>query len=311
MFEKNILNIVYLSVDSMFERMKSGWRLARSVRKSVSRDRGIYTYPIISGLVSVIVFVSTIIALFISVPSGSPYLYLIYFIALFIAYVVVWFLSTLVVLSMLIAYRAFNSGSPVSIRAAFGEAWTYRRVAFEWGLFYGVLMMILRIIESRIRGIGGIILGAIGAFIISAATFFAVPAILDYRSGPIKAVEQSVSVIRRNFGQTFGGVAYIDLYTLIFALSGFGLFILGIVLMGSSIGIIAPLVLIAAGVILLIVALILNFTYMNILKLVLFDYANGKGLPEGFDEQEINKAIKRRGSGGMAFRNLLGNNGQM
>jgi hypothetical protein len=293
----------------MFERMKAGWRLARSVRRSVSRDRGIYLYPVISGLVSVIVFAATIIALFISVPSSSPYLYFIYFIGLFIAYALVWFLSTLLVLSMLISYRSFNSGSPVSIRTAFAKTWSYRLVAFEWGLFYGVLMMILRIIESRIKGIGGIIFGAIGGFIIAAATFFAVPAMLDYRSGPIKAVEQGVYVIRRNFGQTFGGVAYIDLYTLIFTLSGAGLFILGIIPIGSSPGVIIPPVLIAAGVILLMVGLILNFTYMNILKLVLFDYANGKGLPEGFNEQEIDLAIKRRGAGGMALRNLINNGG--
>jgi len=50
--------------------------------------------------------------------------------------------------------------------------------------------------------------------------------------------------------------------------------------------------------------IIFNFTYMNVLKLVLFDYINGRGLPEGFNEADINAAIKRRGSGGMFSSNF-------
>jgi hypothetical protein len=39
---------------------------------------------------------------------------------------------------------------------------------------------------------------------------------------------------------------------------------------------------------------------MNVLKLILYDYFNGKGLPEGFDETTINTAMKKkRGNKGM------------
>lgn len=295
----------------MFERLKAGWRLARSVRKSVSKEKSIYVYPIVSGIVSLGIFVFTLISLFIAVPTTNPNADFIYFLGLFLAYVIVWFFSTIIVLSMLISYRAFNSGSPISFRNALGKAWSYRRFALEWGLFYGILIMILRVIESRVRGIGGIVIGVMGSLIITAATFFAIPAILDYRVGPIKAVERSVSTIRKNFGQTFGGVAYIDLYTLVFSLSGFALFILGIVLIGSLLPPILVPVLIAGGAVLIIVGLVLNFTYMNVLKLVLFDYTNGKGLPEGFDENEINMAIKRRGPGGPIFNNSSGSQNQL
>ncbi len=36
----------------MFERMRAGWRLAKTVRRSVARDRGIFYYPIISGILN-------------------------------------------------------------------------------------------------------------------------------------------------------------------------------------------------------------------------------------------------------------------
>ena len=100
---------------------------------------------------------------------------------------------------------------------------------------------------------------------------------------------------------TFGGMAYVDLYTLIFILLGFFLIIGAIFIMGS---LALPLILLplifAVGVILIVFGLILKFTYMNVLKLILYDYFNGKGLPQGFDENTINAAMKKkRGNKGM------------
>jgi hypothetical protein len=40
---------------------------------------------------------------------------------------------------------------------------------------------------------------------------------------------------------------------------------------------------------------------MNVFKMILFDYLNGKGLPEGFDEATIRASFKKSrylGSGG-------------
>ena len=285
--------------------MKAGWRLAKTVRKSVARDRTIFLYPILSGIVSVAVFILIFVSLFIALPASSGgYTILFYMGFLFLAYIIMAFISTYILLSMLIAYRAFNSGNPVTIRNSLRKAWRYAPQALEWSLFYSVLIMILRIIESRIRGIGGILIGATGSFMIAVATFFVVPSILDNKSGPIRAIEQSVSTIRKNFGETFGGVAYVDLYTLGFTLGGFIIFVIGLMVIPSTVPSIFVAVLIIVGLMLIALGIIFNFTYMNVLKLVLFDYINGRGLPEGFNEADINAAIKRRGSGGMFSSNF-------
>ncbi len=62
-----------------------------------------------------------------------------------------------------------------------------------------------------------------------------------------------------------------------------------------------PIIIIA--VLLIILGLILNFTYTNIFKLILFDYINGKGLPDGLDENLINSSIRRKGGTG-GFGNM-------
>ena len=287
--------------------MKAGWRLAKTVRQSVARNSGIFYYPIISGIVSVAVFIAISVSLFVAIPlsSGGDTI-LFYLGSLFLAYILIAFISTYILLSMLIAYRAFNSGNPVTIRNSLGKAWEYRLQALEWSVFYSVLIMILRIIESRMRGIGGMVIGVMGSLMITIATFFAVPSILDNRSGPIKAIEQSVSTIRKNFGETFGGVAYVDLYTLMFTLSGVIIFMLGLVVLSSILPLIFVASIVVVGLILIALGLILNFTYMNVLKLVIFDYINGRGLPQGFNEADINAAIKRRGSGGISGSNFSG-----
>jgi hypothetical protein len=157
--------------------------------------------------------------------------------------------------------------------------------------------VLLRVLESRFRGIIRIIVSAAASLAIAIATFFAVPAILNERIGPIRAVEESVHTIRRNFGMTFGGVIYVDLYTLMFSLSGFLVLIAGIFLVAYT-GLIAFAFVIMAGVVLLVLGIVLNYTYMNILKLILYDYLNNKGLPTGIDEDLLKNAIRRRGPGG-------------
>ncbi len=287
----------------MFEGLKNGWRLAKTVRKSVSREKSLYIYPVVIGIISALVFILTFIGIFISIPLSNSYIDYYYIAGLFFSYIVIYFIATLLILTMMISYRSFNSGNKISFGDAFSQSRKFAVKALEWAVLYSILLMILRAIESRFRGIGGILIGAIGSFAITVATFFAVPAILDYNTGPINAIKKSVETIRQNFGNTFGGIIYIDLYTLIFEGSG----IILLIASAFTLGITAYLTvaLISAGLILLILGLILNFTYTNIFKLILFDFVNGKGLPEGFDKNLIMSAIKFKGNNSSGFNNML------
>ncbi|WP_337860234.1 DUF6159 family protein [Ferroplasma sp.] len=277
----------------MFESLKSGWRLAKQVRKSISGNKKLYLYPVITGLISAFIFIATLILLIFEVPvTGFADYY--YLAGIFLAYILVYFVATLLIIAMMISYRGYRSGNNVSIGTALGMAREYSGKAFEWAILYSIILMILRMIESRIRGIGGIIIASIGAFAITVATFFVVPTILDYKLGPIKAIEKSVETIKSHFGNAFGGVIYIDLYTLIFTGSGFILLLLSAFLAGAIPFVILTFIL-TAGAVLIILGMILNFTYSNIFKLILFDYINGKGLPDGIDKNLINSAIRYKG----------------
>ncbi len=282
----------------MFESMKSGWHLAGQVRKSISGNKKLYIYPVLSGIVSVIIFALTFFILILEIPiSGYTYYY--YIAGIFVAYVLVYFFATLIIMAMMISYRSVETNNPVTLIEAFSSTKKYTVKAFQWAILYSVLLMILRAIESRVRGIGGIIIASIGSFAITVATFFVVPVILDYNTGPIKAIKMSVDTIKSHFGNTFGGVIYIDLYTLIFTGGGFLLLIVSVILFGAGIPLIVIAVTAVIAVIMIVLGLILNFTYMNIFKLILFDYVNGKGLPDGIDENLLNLSIRHRINGSM------------
>lgn len=274
-----------------FTGLRAGWGLAKSVRALVSGDRGLLVYPVISGVIGIFLF-GLSFAGSLLFPVKFPLEWKI-IMGMVIAYFITGFVSTYFLLAMLISFKSYEAGEKIGIAEALSRTRPYTVRVLEWALFYTVLVMILRAIESRFRGISQIIVAGIGSIGITVATFFAVPAILEKKVGPIDAVRESFGTIRRTIGPVFGGVAYIDLYTLVFILGGIfiaiagGMFIPGITLKIITIGI---------GVALLVIGLVLNFTYFNILKLLLYDYLNEGKLPEGIDKVLLEQSIRRRGS---------------
>ncbi len=273
----------------MFERLRAGWLLAKSVRYIVSGDRGLLIYPIISGIAGTVLFVAAFVAAFM-IPVTAPTDYRV-FAGIFFAYLVTAFVTTYFLLAMLIAFKSYEAGEKIGIGESLSRARPYTARALEWALFYTILVMLLRVIESRFRGIAQILIAGAGSIGITVATFFAVPAILEKKVGPIEASKESIGTIRRTIGPVFGGVGYIDLYTLVFVLGGIFIAVAG----GFLVPILAAkIAVVAFGVILVVVGMVLNFTYFNIFKLILYDYFNGSPLPEGVDETTLQTAIKRR-----------------
>ena len=272
-----------------FTRAKAGWSIARSVRMLVSGDRGLLVYPVVSGIIGIILFALRFAGV-LFIPFKAPVNWKI-IAGMAVAYVVTGFFSTYFLVAMLIAFKSYEEGTKISMGEALSRTRPYSRRILQWAIFYTILVMILRAIESRFRGISQLIIAGIGTIGITVATFFAVPAILEKKVGPIDAVKESIGTIKRTIGPVFGGVAYIDIYTLGFVLIGLFVGFAGLTIMPTFLLKIAVM---AAGAAFLVLGLVLNFTYFNIFKLLLYDYFNGGKLPDGFDEQLLQSAIKRR-----------------
>lgn len=276
----------------MFENIKSGWKLGMAVRNTVMKDKSLMVYPILSIIMSMILFIVIFVFSFVAVGAiKSP----VYLVAIILFYIASTFTSTYISLVLLIAYKNFISENRISMKEAFAKARPYWKNALKWAIFYSIIIMILNIIESRFQGAGRMVIGFIGSMAISAAVFFVVPVILEKNVGPISAIKDSIKVIYSKFGKTFGGIAFIDLYSLIFVVTGILIMVASVILLGSFALLEMPLIITGViGLILLIFGIIFASTMTQVLKLVIYDYANGGSLPEWIDKEILDGAIKKR-----------------
>lgn len=276
----------------MFENLKNGWKLGSATRKLIFKDKQLMLYPVLSLLITIVLMAAIFLPIvFFSATLSSP----LFILGLILFYIVVSFVSTYVLMALLIAFRSYTKGKEISIGEAMHLTRPYTVQIIEWALFYTMLVMVLRLVESRFGGIGRLVIGSIGSLAIAAATLFAVPVILDKKVGPITAVKESSQMLIHHFGNTFGGIVYADLYSMIFTLPGI-LIIVAAVFIASSSPIGLLVILGGIGVALVAFGSVINYTTSNAFKLILYDYTNGKGLPEGFTKDMMQSAIKRKQS---------------
>ncbi len=213
-------------------------------------------------------------------------------VALIIFYVVSSFTSAYVLMALFIAFKSYTSGTKMSMGEAFRKTSGYSRLLLEWAIFYSIIIFLLRILESRLRGVGAAVVGIVAGTALSIGVMFAMPVIYEQRVGPIQAMKTSAKTFVGHFGSSVGGIAYSDLYGLMFILVGFLIFIV-FMLLG---GFLSSLLLIVVGLVMLLLFVILGATIAsttsNVFRLLLYDYASGKGLPSWLDENLVMKAVR-------------------
>lgn len=288
----------------MFEKMRNGFRLGSATRKLIFKDKKLLLYPVIGAIVSLAVMAVLFVLLlfggsitaFASSSSGLSGAYSEAFgiMALFALYVLTTFTSTYVTMAMFMAYKSHRAGKQVTIAQSFIETKQYLKQIFEWAIFYGIVLMIIRAIEQRVGGLGGMIVGGIGSMAIAASALFVVPVIMDNKTGPIASIKLSAKMLIDHFGSTFGGMVYSELYSLGIILLGVAVLIMGVAAI-SFLGAIAIMG-IALGIAIIIFGGIINYTTLNLFRLILYEYVNGKGLPEGFDEELIKNSVRQKRS---------------
>ena len=296
----------------MFERLRNGWRLAAQVRKKVFSDKSLLYYAVLSAIV-VIVEAAVIFATLIlpasfplpstSGPSGSisTYQTLVLIVALFIFYLVSSFTSAYIMMALYIAFKSYSGGVKIGMGEAFSRASSYIGVLLEWALFYSTVIMMIRMIEARFRGFSGYLFSFLASAALSVGLIFAMPVIYEKKVGPLEAMKVSAKTFISHFGSSFGGIAYTDLYGLGIMAIGVLVF-LAMILLSSFVPTVSlPAIIIGVVGLLLFIILgaVIAVTTSSIFKLLLYDYASGKGLPDWLDESMVRKAlVPKRGRGG-------------
>lgn len=276
----------------MFENVKAGWKLGGETRKLIMKDKQLFVYPVIMAFIGILLFI-LLLASFLLLKTNT----ILDIVLLFVYYVCVYFASTYTIIAMLFAFRSYTKGKKISIGEAFSQANQYLTLILEWAVFDAIITMIIRLIESRFRAGSGyilrLIIGTVVAFAFSVATFFVIPVIMDEKVGPIDAIKKSSEFIIANFGKTFGGIAYADLYPLIFVIGGIVAIIAGALIAGVVL--IVGLIVAALGFALLVFGLLLSYVISSTVKLIIYDYMTHRAnLPTGWDKSLIDNSLKKR-----------------
>jgi hypothetical protein len=148
---------------------------------------------------------------------------------------------------------------------------------------------LLKVIESRSEKVGAIVSGLLG-LAWSVATFFVVPVIVIEKAGPFEAVQRSMAILRRAYGEAFVGNQGIGFFIFIFAVlacvpAGLG-FMLG---SGMAIGIgIAITALLEIGL------AIVSAALHTILLGALYVFAAEGRIPYAFEGSVLRSAFRAR-----------------
>ncbi len=296
--------------DNFINGMKNGFRAANATRKLVFSDKELFAYPLIAVLVSIVIAVLFLGMGIAGYLAGSlagftnGQLLVLFILAIIVLYFIIYFVTSYFTVAMLLAFREYGKGKKIGISDALGRTAPYAKLIIEWSIFYTIIATIVHIIEGIIRaalsrfGIAGNVISAILTGGISlglaAAVAFALPVIIDEKTGPIQTIKSSVSFIVKNFSDTFGGLFFAELFEIAMILVGLGVIFLGILAAVSIGSLILCIILVALGILAIIGGVLLRYVLFNCFKLIIYDYKTRGKLPKGFDAKLIENSIKRK-----------------
>jgi len=190
----------------MFQRLSTGWHLARQSFHVLRLDKELLLFPLLSGISCMLVLASFAVPLWYTDglellnedsvtenPVAIAVLFAFYTVNYF---VIVFFNSALVACAMI----RFKGGDPTVSDGLRAASRRLPQIA-GWALVSATVGLILRLIESRSEKIGRIVAGVLGmAWTIT--TYFVVPVLVVEKAGPVEACKRSVSLMKRTWGES-------------------------------------------------------------------------------------------------------------
>lgn len=284
----------------MFQRLSSGFSLARSSWAVLVKDKHLILFPVVSGFLLLLVLASFLVPLGTLVDwnqfqqqteanDGKPpvWVYPVAFAFYFFNYFVIIFCNSALVSC---ALMRFNGQEP-RLSDGFRMAFSRLPQIFAWALVSATVGMILKAIESNEK-VGRFITSIIGAAW-SLMTFFVVPVLVVEKLGPVQAVKRSVSLIGQTWGESLGGRIGIGLVMFLLFLPIILLFVGGAYLLNN--GQQAPgIALIVAGVIAVLLHGAISSALNTILMAALYQYASHGKVPDGFEGSHFSTAFESK-----------------
>ena len=246
----------------MFERISRSWELVKASASVLQQDKELLLFPLISlGAMTVVLACFALPAIGLGALDRlshgaddriSAATYVVAFLFYFCQYFVIFFFNAALVGAAMMRMDGDNPTFGDGMRIAtsrIGVIAGYAAVAATVG-------MILRIIQERVGFIGRIIVGLLGVGW-SIATYLVVPVLVARDVGPIEAVKESATLLKKTWGENVIGQVGIS--------AAFGFIFLGVILCGILLIAVAA---VTGSVFLIVVAVVLTVLAIGITALI-------------------------------------------
>jgi hypothetical protein len=280
----------------MFNRLSRSWNLLKASAGILRQDKELVVFPLVSAVAMLVVFASFAVPVLglgmldgmsgEGNPGVSAAMYVVAFLFYFVHYLVIFFFNTALVAAAMIRLDGGNPTLGDGLRIATSKLGAIAGYA----LIAATVGMILRVIEERVGFIGRIIVGLLGIGW-TIATYLVVPVLAARDVGPVDAVKESATLLKKTWGENVIGQAGLGL--------AFGLIIFGLALLGGVLVVGAlvtqnlyVIVAVLVAVILAIgVAILVQGALTGIYSAALYRYASDGQMTQGFDADAIKLAF--------------------
>ena len=275
----------------MFDRLARSWHLVKASAAVLRSDKELLLFPVISSVAMLVVIATFLVpVLGLRLFEGGeigPLGAVIGFLFYLCQYFVIFFFNSALVGAAMIRLEGGDPTVADGLRIArskIAPILGYAAIAATVGL-------LLKAIEERVGTLGKIITGLLGTAW-TLATFLAVPVLVARDIGPLDAVKESVSLLKRTWGENIAGnvgigLAFGIITAVVVALAVALVIATAMTLGGTAALVVTVLAALAIGMIAAVQAAL-----SGIYSAALYRYAVDGQAPAGFGGGELQSAFR-------------------
>jgi hypothetical protein len=284
----------------MFESIGRSWELVKASGKILMEDKKLLVFPLISGIVTILVVLSFILPLILSGGvMGQAISGPMWFLYLFLFYVVSYFVVIFFNTGLITCVSARLQGRDATVSEGISNAIRHIVPILVWAVIAATVGIILRTIQNRSGTLGRIAL-AIAGGIWSLVTMFVIPVLVLEDKGVVDAMKESVALFRKTWGESVVGSFSIGI--IFGAIAAVGLLFVLAAFFTGNIAVMIPAI--ALFVLLVAVVSVVSSAMQGIFVTALYTYAKTGNVPVAFDRGLIAGAFVPKGGQGFQPGNI-------
>ena len=279
----------------MFARLSRSWTLVKASASVLQQDKELLVFPLVSMVALGLVLASFALPIFglgfLDAKTGGGIVldtaaYAIAFLFYFAQYFVIFFFNAALVGAAMIRLDGGNPTLGDGLRIATSRI----GVIAGYALIAATVGMILRLIQERVGFVGKIIVGLLGVGW-TIATYLVVPVLVARNVGPINAVKESATLLKKTWGENVIGQAGLGAaFVFIFmGVIGLSLMVIFMAIMSGS----TALIIMAGVLAMLAVAItgLVQSALAGIYAAALYRYATDGKNTQGFETEALKLAF--------------------